>query len=500
MLRAEAFLPQVTRFMKRFFIAAAIIISLCLTQRPFFQALVTQQRIPIETWNIFHYYLNAKYYSELRYTDLYACAIEADRGRNQVYLPTMVVRNLVDYTPVEVAQYPPCPRDRFTPKRWANLVTDVVRLQQAPAYLHDVYHGRLDQYLNNILTDKGYNLPPTYVGISKLFITVTNGLGSAQFVVLASLDALLLIAAFIVVGRTFGKASAITGALFTLWFWGSEGFLLGQFLQHAWLAFILFSLCAFEKQKWKQSGVWWALAVMTRIFPMFLLIPLVPFALHLRTRDRQNFEQFKVFGLAFVVSCFVLGLIGCFAGLGVEGWWLFFQKMQIHSHYLTGELFDIGFKNLLATFAGGTATDLERLAFFDHFNWLWLIPSLVASVFIRWQVRRVRSALEAILLGLPLAYLWIVVSPYYLLSLVIVPIVLLKRNAKLPPLCLASLFAITFVHLILGWSGIEYASANQPMHFWSEWLIFGFMILLTATVLPKSLSSTHDAVSNELRS
>lgn len=477
---------------KRGVLIIGLFVLFCLSQATFFVPLMRSGGVVYDSWNLFHYVLNARYYTELRYDDLYACAIEADQAGQQFYAKNSQVRELSDYSETTVEQYRPCPRERFTTARWNQFGEDLAGLQQQPILLDDAYRGDRVWYWNSMLSDKGYNLPPPQVVLSQMVLRLTDVFGRFQLPLIVLLDPLFLVLAFIQVRKAFGGRSAIVGFLVLSWFWGTEGFILGFFLQHVWLAFVLFSVCALKRERFIQAGIWMACATMTRIFPIFLIVPFVPIALQAwRFKDKQKLRQLKNFFQGFGLTCLGLFLVSLDSGLGMQGWILFAHKMQLHSRYITGEVFDIGFKNLIATAAGPNATDATRLVFFARFKWQWLLVASVSTFFLLWRIRN--SKIErSILFGLPLLYLWIVTAPYYWLVLVLIPMYFLSKDQtetlqtkKKQELTLIVLAALFLIHLAFGWSGISYYVHTVQLHLLSETSIALYLLLFTWTILPR---------------
>lgn len=107
------------RFIKRIFLFVLFLLSLILSYNA----------VPIQTWNVFHYYLGSKYFKELGYYDLYTCALEADGEGNNVWKTQELVRDLSTYKLVERAELPACPRGNFSSQRWESFKNDFFELQ-----------------------------------------------------------------------------------------------------------------------------------------------------------------------------------------------------------------------------------------------------------------------------------------------------------------------------------------------------------------------------------
>ena len=63
-----------------------------------------------DTWGVFHYYLGAKYFSELGYSNLYPCVLEADAESGGHWKYVVGARDMETYRLVPRNSLPPCPR------------------------------------------------------------------------------------------------------------------------------------------------------------------------------------------------------------------------------------------------------------------------------------------------------------------------------------------------------------------------------------------------------
>jgi hypothetical protein len=80
---------------------------------------------PTAHWGIFHYYLGAKYFSEIGYFNLYTCAIEADDEAGRYWFQIAGARDMETYQLFLRSSLPPCPRTNFTTERWKEFSQDV---------------------------------------------------------------------------------------------------------------------------------------------------------------------------------------------------------------------------------------------------------------------------------------------------------------------------------------------------------------------------------------
>ena len=113
--------------------------------------------------DVFHYFIGAKYFPELGYRDLYACAAvaEAESGfpqRVRLRAQRDLTTNRIEPGAHALAQGAACP-DRFGAPRWA-------------AFRHDVAYfanARTVPEWHRVLKDHGFNATPTWIAVAHLF-------------------------------------------------------------------------------------------------------------------------------------------------------------------------------------------------------------------------------------------------------------------------------------------------------------------------------------------
>jgi hypothetical protein len=150
-----------------------------------------------DAYDLLHYYVNAKYFDELGYYDLYPAAILADhsnggpffeegdrymdqdeRGHQLRSIDTALARGRVA-------------KERFTAERWAAFEHDVLTLQRTPGNLSS-------QLWRQMIQDHGYNGTPVWTLLARPFAELVP---VEQVKLLCHLDTVLLAAALILVGQ-----------------------------------------------------------------------------------------------------------------------------------------------------------------------------------------------------------------------------------------------------------------------------------------------------------
>ena len=156
-----------------------------------------------------------RYFNEIGPFDLYACAIAADRDTTQIWSAATPVRDLHTYALVPVNSLV-CPRERFTPQRWAAFLRDFSWI---------IGTARPDEWAL-ALTDKGYNATPFF---SQVFADVIEGatvlrLDSTgwQWIVF-NLDLIFLAITGWIVWNSAGLTIALLVLVLALGFFGNFG-------------------------------------------------------------------------------------------------------------------------------------------------------------------------------------------------------------------------------------------------------------------------------------
>ena len=402
--------------------------------------------VVVHDHDIFHYYMGAKYSPEVGYTNLYQCTVVAE-SENLGRDPHYSVRRMDNYRPIrshQVLRQADEHRARFTPERWEEFKGDVA-----------VFRERLgggDRWIR-VLGDNGYNATPVWNLIAR---PITNAI-SVQWLLgmslLASFDTALLLLAFVSVGRTFDRRTALLavvflGTLVTM----ADGTIRGAFLRLDWLVMLVLATCALKRNRYKTAGALLAYAGMVRIFPLVFLFGLGAKAawefLTTRRVNRRHVEFFLVFALVaaalFTLSITVTG--------SFEDWETFWEKIRFHDAHMSP--LRVGFKTL---FLAAVAPFMEywppspmgrsaRVEEVQGLLWSLQALALVGAFF---AVRRIEDY-ETIPFGWVLVYFLVAPTHYYqvvLLPLSLLFIPKLVERARVHGLAL--LFGISVVGYLL---------------------------------------------------
>ena len=127
----------------------------------------------VDTYDLIHYYLNAKYFDELGYYDLYPAIVLADYEDDGFDYPRQGNKYMAQDPHGHFFADIPHALDRgrevkseaFTPERWAAFSYDLAYLQDLP--------GMNDKLWRQMLQDHGYNGTPVWTVLARPLAELT---------------------------------------------------------------------------------------------------------------------------------------------------------------------------------------------------------------------------------------------------------------------------------------------------------------------------------------
>ncbi len=248
----------------------------------------------LRTWNVYHYYLGTKYFAELGYQDLYAATLAADddwqahkaalsgsarerADRVQDYSHIDRTRDMRTYRVVpRREQTQGYDRGAFSPERWQHFGEDT-------RWLRSRYHA---EGWRSVLTDWGLNPTPVWIAMGEA-LGNRIALDSPAFLLIANSDLPLFGLMFVALWWAFGLRAALVATIWINVIHFNRGRLAGGFLQYDWLASMVVSLSLFHRRRPALAGAALGWAVMTRVFPLLLVLPLLVRAPFDLLRGRQ---------------------------------------------------------------------------------------------------------------------------------------------------------------------------------------------------------------------
>jgi hypothetical protein len=276
----------------------------------------------------YHYYLGAKYFSEIGYGRLYTCTAiaEVERGRG-AELRHKSLRNLdgnnliIPITESYVFSDPDQCKRHFSDARWQAFKTDI-------DWFERVSRGT---YWDAMHTDHGYNPPPVWTMTGKLFAGLAPA-GDHFFKLLAGLDVLLQFGALLLFGWAFGLRVMTVAAVF----WGCNGaanfhWTGGAFLRQDWFFLLVAALCLARKRHFAASGAALTWSALLRVFPIVVFAGVgvilaweLWYTRRLRSDHRRFLAGSALAGLVLVTASSAV--------CGVDAYPQFVRHIRLHEH------------------------------------------------------------------------------------------------------------------------------------------------------------------------
>jgi hypothetical protein len=274
----------------------------------------------------YHYYIGSKYFRELGYTRLYYCTAVADAEvGGPEWVAGRYIRNLgtnsLDYGRSALADPEACKR-HFTPERWRGFRRDLNELRKQST---EVYWLRMQQ-------DHGYNATPAW-GFFGSLLARTGPASGGRVLALQLVDLLLLAVAWSAVGWTFGWRLLCVALLF----WGTNypgefSWVGGSYLRQIELTAVLVALCLLRRGRELAAGFLLGLAVLVRIYPVFLLAGPGLAALAAMIRERRVFlaRVHRRLVLGGLLSVATLVPLSALTSGGLDAWKSFAENSRLH--------------------------------------------------------------------------------------------------------------------------------------------------------------------------
>lgn len=244
-----------------------------------------------DPYDLLHYYLNAKYFSELGYFDLYPAMIVADQEngaydrnlnrfrfqdpeRGYVRQPLIVGLNRGR----EIRE------QQFTPERWEAFEDDFLFIQRQLRFSR--------QSWRNLMDDRGFNGTPAWTLVAS---PIASSISSRNVRLLCLLDVIWLIAAMLAVRRAFGNPTMLWCIFFFFvtysWRWAVPGLV---FLRHDWVSALVIATSLIKMGRPVLAGLFTGYASLMRLFPaVFLYGVVAKAAAHFYKTRRFDFDTYR---------------------------------------------------------------------------------------------------------------------------------------------------------------------------------------------------------------
>ncbi len=379
---------------------------------------------------VLHYYLAAKYFSEIGYFNLHTCALEADDDAGGYWYGINGARDMETYRIVLRSSLPPCPRTNFTAERWSEFSQDV---EYFASHTPPIYFA-------SSFADKGFNPPPSWVAVAKPVAKAVPISNSLVADIVFNLDIIAVLIGLLMIWRSCSGIAALLTAALTIFYFGNFGRIGGNFLQYLWFPLLVVAIVLWAKDRPGLSGAVLGVAVGLQIFPLFFGLPIVvrgiiEFLRHRKESDWRPHFRFSGTLISVILAGFLLGNL---AGRGGGVWGEWQKKISIHTKYLKGEIFDIGLANLTASTVSANHNDsanyvddvpntFMRLDSLQRNIWIYRAScTIFLAMWVLIVVRAHRTDLFGH--GYLIMYATACSSPYYYLTLALVPFMFWKSG------------------------------------------------------------------------
>jgi hypothetical protein len=436
------------------------------------------------------YFPVAKYFRELNYDGVYvasaAAATEDEPPTSLDALKAIEFRDLrsnwmtnAASSLAEMAQI----KQRFSPERWNEFKRDM-------RYFRETMGADYFATMN----DHGGNATPVWLMIAHGLFAWMPANNTTLFLT-AMLDPLLMLIAFVAIGRTFGLrsmlvASVVFGAT-DLYMFGTNW--AGSTLRHDWLAYLALGVCALRRERFVLAGALLALAGLIRAFPALAIagaaMPVVWWLIERvrATRRLPRWSEFmseqRWFGrmlLGAAACCLVAGVVSTLV-LSPQAWSGWLQKMKLIS--TVPHVNDVSLRALVA----GIDTVHERM--FETRWPLFLSAALLTTLLVVLAARGRRPEHGAILMLL-LVPIVFAPSNYYLHLVFLLPLLAIEHPRGHEPANRAERTADRAGALawifVLGMCAAQYFTVlvtDARLHFYYETLLyFAMTACLLATI------------------
>lgn len=439
----------------------------------------------IHYWDVYHYFMGAKYFPELGYSRLYEATYVAGRELG-AFGGVKAIRDLTTYRFRDPATIDAgAVRGRFTPERWQAFKRDLA-----------VIGSRIKEWPGPLL-DRGYNDPPPRALLLHLLVRWVPAT-PVTLTLLTSIDYVLVLAALVAVWQAFGPiAAALAFASLWLSFFARFDFVGGSLLRWDWIAALLLGVAALARGAGVTAGVAVAYAALVRIFPVLFLLPL---AIKLPGRRSPDAGLLRTLGAAAAVIAVVVGLV---AAAGEDRTFAreYLTKIRLHSQEVAAN--SVGLGSLLAFHTAPWTLDPDgNVVVMDTAVAAaapspWLVRS-VAAVYLLLAVPLIRRATPAasLMYAVPLIFWALSPTGYYYSFLIL--LVLLPWQSGFPDrVRLLEMVLLTAVMAAI--HAFEVASADLiPLYYQASIALAVFFVLWLGFEYAR-LAATGDAVTPSAR-
>lgn len=293
----------------------------------------------LDAYDLLHYYVNAKYFDEIGYLDLYPAVLLVDHENDgpffeqgDQYLAQDDEGHHLETIGHALGRGEQVRSERFTEERWAQFEHDVLYLQRTIGCRKRNSKGRCVQEINDrlwrqLINDHGFNGTTAWTAIARPIASIVP---VESLKLLGYLDVLLLSAAIGAVVWAYGTVPALWTALFLLTTYSTRWpYFSWVFLRYDWVAGLLLATAMLKRGKPLLAGLFAGWTAVLRMFPAMWMWGPLGKGLAGLVRGKVH-RQLLVFAAGFLLSAGVIQA-GATVSLGVDHVQTHFHNMIDHN-------------------------------------------------------------------------------------------------------------------------------------------------------------------------
>ena len=404
----------------------------------------------IHEWEQFHFYLGAKYQSEVGWFDLYKAAILADRESTHILDGMKETRDIATFEVVSIEQAMadgPRVRGKFTDARWAEFKSDWTQMVATPIGWH------------RVLLDHGNSNSPAWALIAHP-IAELMPLSKTTQTLIGLIDMVLMAIMWFFIFRTFGERPALVA----LFIWAALpivfDYLAGSFLRWDWIFCLGMAICFMKKEKWATAGAFFGFAVATKLFPLYFGVCLGIRALFIINREKRIPARYKRFAVGTVATGLAAVVLSAAMFGGFWAWKEYKQRIDVardekfysiqyslqtvYLQFSNSSLEEVAKGGLL--FPGEIKQERRDVDVNNQAAGFFVIKLLFTALVVLLILRA--DDIQAFTLGPLLVFIWLIVNMYYWNMLGFLAMGLYLRKERPPLGALLGLHAILMFYYL----------------------------------------------------
>ncbi len=401
----------------------------------------------LNTYDVYHYYLGAKYFEELGYLYLYDATIVAAEEDQSRLRDIKQYRDQATYRIVDTRDALDGQqrwRGNFSDARWNLFKRDLAFFEP----------GMSLTGWRNALTDKGYNPSPVWTAVGAPLAHAVPARPGAAMWLLMHADFVFIAIALAALAWAFNAETALLSAVFFGINYTTPYSAIGaSFLRLDWLMWLVLALCLMKRNLPGWSGAALAYAALLRLSPALYGVGLAAVAVRHYNLHGALPRWFWRFGIGGIVATALLVGFTCVA-MPQPGtaWRAFSEKMALHKASLGTKRYGLIY---LAVWNGDVTkedvaareekySDEQKFARIERFAAELLVSQAALAVLFVVAASRLRPW-EAMALGSILVFVFLAPTRYYYAQLITLVPLLTHAWSKRRLVALLLLFTMMIV-------------------------------------------------------